>query len=245
MDSKKTSASEAKCCEECSVYPCLKAERIQNPNRLWAFPFFGFFVKVLILIPVFLELAFLNLILWFASLINSFFVLFQGKYWDEAYKLNLGLMRLSIKLTFFLSGLTDRYPGFSFEINDNFSVEIEKPKNPNRGFAVPFFGGLARFVLLIPFMIWIEVLRNIWIIVMVVSSIPVLFSSKYPQSTFELIRDYTRITLAATAYMTGLSDKYPSFSISMENKNIKIAFIIMGILFFLLTFLPNLNSSSN
>ena len=59
-------------------YPDLRIERIQNPNRFYAFPFLGGLFKIIILIPVLIELAFLILFWAFVTIINSFVVLFTG-----------------------------------------------------------------------------------------------------------------------------------------------------------------------
>src|SRR3990167_1623104 len=124
------------------IYPQVKIAHPKNPNRIWAFPILGGLVKVFILLPVFVEIAFLAVFDIFLVLINSFVVLFTGKYWEICYTFNLGFMRLLSKLIFYFSGLTDKYPGFDFQAKD-FTVDIEMPKNPSRLWAFPVFGGLA------------------------------------------------------------------------------------------------------
>ena len=223
MDKKKSPKSNL------SFYPSLSLEHIQDPNRLYAVPIVGILIKVVILIPVFVEFVFLGIVYFLVSIINSFFVIFTGTYWDSAYRFTLGFMRLTIKLYFFLYGLTNKYPGFDFTINDRFTVDIEKPQSPNRIYAVPFIGWIARIVLLIPFFIWEVILQRASGIGVMASFFPVLFMGKYPESTFELARDYTRVQLASTSYMSGLSDTYPSFSISLNHKTIKIVLIILGV----------------
>ncbi len=135
------------------IYPQLKISRIQNPNKMWAIPIFGILAKMIILIPVFIEVWFVAIYLFFLLIINSFIVLFTGRYWPYCYQMALGLLRLIAKTGFFVSGLTDKYPGFDFVIQDNFSLDMAYPEQPNRLFAIPFFGVLARLILLIPFLI--------------------------------------------------------------------------------------------
>src|SRR5688572_98132 len=94
------------------TYPLLSVRRIEQPNRLWAFPLLGIVVKSIILIPVFIWLYLVSIAAIIVLIINSFVVLFTGRYWDTAYTLGLGLMRLSTKVVFFMAGLTDRFPGF-------------------------------------------------------------------------------------------------------------------------------------
>lgn len=223
-----------------NIYPTLRVELIQTPNRLYAIPIFGGLFKFIILIPIIIELY----VLFFAMLVmiitNPFYVLFTGKYWDSAYQFFLGYMRFWTKLTFFLYGLTNKYPGFSLNIDDTFSVDIAMPQTPNKLFAIPLLGGLARGILLIPFTIFFYIIQyaaNIGVILLAWAV--VLFKGKYPESVFELIRDTTRLGLSSGCYFLGLSDKYPSFSISWNHKGIKIFLIILAIIVIILSFIPD------
>lgn len=211
-----------------NLYPDIKIGINEKPNRFYAFPLIGFLTKVIILIPVFIWMWLLAIIQIFISIINSFIVLFTGKYWKTAYDYNLGFMRLSIKVTYFIQGLTDKYPGFGFSIQDKFSVDVAFPENPNKFYAIPIIGGLIRIILLIPYFIFQTAISNGANIGVFVSFFPVLFMGKYPESTYELARDSVRVSMGSSAYMSGLSDKYPSFHISMNHQTIKIILIILG-----------------
>lgn len=90
--------------------------------------------------------------------INSFLVLLTGKYWEHAYWVTLGLLRLSTKISFYMGGLTDKHPGISLSINDNFSFDIPYPEKSSRFYTVPVFGGLVRWILLIPYAVFIDVI---------------------------------------------------------------------------------------
>lgn len=97
------------------MYPELVIKRITKPTRWYAIPLVGFFVKLLMVLPVGIELLFLKTAQFFFSMINSCSIFFKGKYWKLAYDFNLGVMRLETNLSFFLWGLTDKYPGFSLK----------------------------------------------------------------------------------------------------------------------------------
>lgn len=222
-----------------SFYPTIKIDRILNPNRFYAFPFIGGFVKIIMIIPIGVYFGLLSIANFFIIIINSFFVLFTGKYWKVAYELNLGLLRLSTKISFFFSGLTNKYPGFSLTIEDEYSLDINYPENPNRLFALPILGFVARFVLLIPYFVYAYVIQSASNIATLASSLIVLVKGYYPETTFELNRDSVRLSQATTAYIIGLSDKYPNFWISMNHKRMKIFLIILGIISIIL------NSSSH
>lgn len=215
-----------------NLYPFININHPENPNRFYAVPLIGILIKIIILIPVWIWLGILNIGGFFISLINSIEVLFTGKYWDTAYNYNLGLMCLTIKVIYFLEGLTDKYPGFSRTVQE-FNVDIPYPENPNKFFALPLIGGLIRLILLIPYGIYQNVITNAAYLGVIISFLPVLLMGKYPESTYELARDSVRVSQATFVYTTGLSDKYPSFHISMNHKVIKIILIVVAALWIL------------
>ena len=80
------------------IYPKINIPLIQNPNSFYAIPLFGFLAKLIVLIPVGIELVVLWVVNFFVTMIiNPFIVLVTGKYWKTAYEFNLGLMRLTAK----------------------------------------------------------------------------------------------------------------------------------------------------
>lgn len=224
------------------LYPTLRLDHIQDPNRLWAIPIIGGLCKIIILIPAFIFYILVLLIAGIALLINSMVVLFTGTYWQPAYELTLGTMRYGAKLTLFWYGLLNEYPGFDLQTKGILSVTMPMPENPNRLFAIPFFGGIVRSILLIPYFIYTYVLNNGASLGTLISSFVILATGRYPESTYEFGRDSIRVTGAASAYMAGFSDTYPSWWISMNHKTIKILLIIAGVL---LSFNNMSNSSSS
>lgn len=214
------------------MYPALRVDHIQNPSRLYAIPLLGILIKVIICIPIFIELFFLNMASTVLTLMNAFYVLATGKYWDLAYEINLGVLRLTTKQTLFFFGLTNTYPGFDLTIDDPLiALDMVKPKNPGRFFAVPMIGGLVRLILLIPFLIYVNAINSAaGIASSFLASFHVLFKGKYPEFAYELARDLMRLNLASSVYLSGFSDSYPSFWISMNHKTIKIVLIILGVL---------------
>jgi|SRR5579885_2424248 len=213
-----------------SIYPQFAIAHNKTPNRFYAVPILGFVVKIIMLIPVFIESLFLYIAFFVLWIINSFVILFTGNYWDTAYDFFLGLMRFTSKISAFIYGLSDTYPGFTLSENGMFTLTIDKPKHPNRLFAIPLIGLLIRTILLIPYYLFIRVMENGSWIAMIISWAPVLFSGKFPQSTYEFEQDTIRVGLSSACYITGLSDKYPSFSISMNHQTIKILLLIAGTL---------------
>lgn len=219
------------------VYPQITAELPKNPNRLYAIPFFGFIFKILMLIPVWIELFFLFVVLYFSFIISSFYVIFTGRFWSFAYNLSLGSSTLILKNLLFLAGITDKYPGFSIKSEPGL-LSVDKPSNPNKLFAFPFFGGVVRLVFLIPYLVYGSILSySSWFgTLYAVKS--VLFRKHYPEITYEIVLDSSRVSLASLFYFGGISDTYPSFKISMNHKTEKIILLILGTILFLFSNIP-------
>ena len=108
-------------------YPGFTIEHIHSPSRLWAIPVVGGAVKFIIVFPVALWLLILQFAASILTIINSFVVLFTGKYWEPAYYLAVGSIRLSTKLNCFAIGLSDGYPGFSLDAGDYMKLELSMP----------------------------------------------------------------------------------------------------------------------
>lgn len=218
---------------ENSIYPELTITKIKNPSRNWAIPILGGLAKIIILIPVFLEIAVLMLYIFLLQAINSLHVLFGQKYWPYCFEVTTGTFNLVTKTTFFFYGLSDKYPGFNLKLNGDFDLKFQMPPKPGIFYAIPILGIVARGILIIPFAIYSQVIGNGAKVGVVGSSFPVFFSGRYPDSTFELARDSARLSLSQMAYFAGISDKYPSFKINMDHQTIKIFLIIIGTLFLL------------
>ncbi len=69
--------------------------------------------RAIALIPVLIVLYVLNIILGVGGWIVQFAVLFTGHYPEGAHVFFTGIIRLQARMSAFLYGLTDRYPGFS------------------------------------------------------------------------------------------------------------------------------------
>lgn len=211
------------------LYPEIHITRIKHPSRWYAFPLLGGLIKIILLIPIWIELFFLHIVAFFMIIIGSFAILFTGKYWKPEYDMLLGLMRLDAKAQFYFAGLTDTYPGFSLESKE-FTVEIAHNTKPNRVFAFPLLGFFVRMILLVPYFLYCNVIQNAANIALFISWIPVLFGAEYPETTYEIIKDSKRLSFASMSYYAGISDHYPSFWISMNHKSLKIILIILAVL---------------
>lgn len=215
------------------IYPALSIEYIKNPHKLFAIPLLGILIKVILVLPIFVEMIFLTLWLFIVVvLINLWVVLFSGQYWIYAHQFSLGFLKLSTKTSFYLYGLTDQYPGFDFQTPAGLSLDIPLNDHPNKLYAIPFLGGLIRALLLIPFFVFENIIGQAAAMgVFILAWAVVLFKGRFPEGIFELARDSTRVGVSTSAYMLGLSDRYPSFYISMKHDKIKLILIALAIIF--------------
>ncbi len=218
---------------ETALYPEFAIEKIKNPSKNWAFPIAGGLVKIIILIPIGIEIAILAIYIFILQIINSFYILINKKYWPYCFEMTTRTMNLIARATLFFAGLTNNYPGFNLEESKDFSLKFSMPTKPSAFFAFPIIGGIARGILLIPFAIYAQIVGNGARVGVIASSIPVFFKGSYPDSTYELTVDALRLTFSELAFFAGISDKYPSFKINMNNQTIKIALIIVGTLIFI------------
>ncbi len=222
-----------------NLYPHIEIERIRRPNRFYAIPLIGFLTKLIIIIPVTIEISLLRLMVFLASILNSGNIFFRGRYWKWAHDLNLGTIRLEVNVSYFLFGLTDTYPGFSLTTTPDYSLTIPLNKNPNRILATPLLGYLIRMLLMFPYLFYRHVVNMAAILAVMVSWIPVLFKKRYPETTYELVRDSVRVDEAVTAYFLGMSDSYPSWWISLNHKPLKLLLLTLAVLFTLWSFAGN------
>ncbi len=214
------------------LYPTFKADQIKNPNKLYAVPAFGLLIKLIMLIPVMVEVLALGIaVLALTILINPFVVLITGKYWKTAYDVSLGFLRLGARSSSFLYGLTDKYPGFDWQSNIEIKLDLAQNDNPNKLFAFPVLGGVVRYVFLIPYFIFSGIINQAATIgIFLLAWAVVLFKGEYPEGIFELARDSIRVSSSSAAYALGISDRYPSFYLNMDHDKIKIILIVLAII---------------
>jgi hypothetical protein len=91
----------------------------------------------------------------------------------------------------------------------------------NRFWAVPVLGSGVKEILLIPHFFLLYFVQ-IWIsITQLVAWIPVLFTGKLPGFAFKHVAGYTRWNLRVSAYMFGITDKYPPFGYAPDDHPIR------------------------
>lgn len=88
-------------------YPPESSRALALCGMIFVFP------KILLLLPHFIILYFLNLVASLIVYIGFWVVFFTGRYPRGMYDFALGVLRWQTRLTAWLYGLVDRYPPFS------------------------------------------------------------------------------------------------------------------------------------
>lgn len=95
------------------------------------------------------------------------------------------------------------------------NLTIDYPESSSRllaAFSIPFF--LIRFLLLMPAFICIYIVGIAVYFVVWIAFWAVTFTGRYPRGMFDFVTGYLRWLIRITAYMYGLTDKYPPFRMS-------------------------------
>ncbi len=83
----------------------------------------------------------------------------------------------------------------------------------NKFYAVPIIGYAVRTIMLVPYFIALMVLGLVAYVCQLVVWIPVLTSGQYPQWAWNLNTGVIRYVKRSSAFLYGLTDAYPSFSL--------------------------------
>jgi len=177
--------------------------------------------RIIALIPVFIVLVVIGIVAFIAAWILQFAVLFTGKYPEGGHTFVSGYLRLSVRANAWAFGLTDKYPGFSMAASQPEStsphtvqVSVARADEYSRGLA--FLGCIlliGRIVALIPVIFVLYFLRIAAFIAAWALQFAVLFTGKYPEGGHTFVSGYIRLSLRNEAWLLGLTDKYPGFSL--------------------------------
>jgi hypothetical protein len=189
---------------------------VEYRNKIYAFPIVGMLLKGIMLIPFYIVLTILSYVLWLVMLVTWIPVLFTGVYPSFAYSFYGGMTRWSLRMYSFLAGLQDKYPSFSFSDepgNGNVTMSFADNRNPSKLYAVPILGCAIKMVILIPHFIVLGVLGFVSSLLVLVTWIPVLATGQYPAWGLSVIGGTLRWTGRVMAFMYGITDVYPPFSL--------------------------------
>lgn len=190
--------------------------RAESQNRITNFPLFiGTLFRAILLIPHFIVMYFLQIAASVVYFIATFAILFTGSYPSGMFRFITNVLRWNANINTYMYSLHDRYPPFSFTATEGYPVTfgVVYPASSSRVLNFPLFiGMLIRVILLIPHLIVLYVLGIIAMVIVFVAQFAILFSGNFPAGMHSFVVGVTRWSMRVTAYLFGLTDKYPPFS---------------------------------
>jgi hypothetical protein len=173
------------------------------------------YLRQIALIPVSIVLFVVGIAAFITALVMQFVVLFTGSYPEGAHSFVSGLLRLGARTVAWEFGLVDRYPGFSLQPGDHpVQMSIAHASEYSRGFAVLgcilFIG---RAIALIPVLVVVYILGIASVVVAWIMQIGAVFTGRYPEGAHRFVSGFVRLDMRAQAWMLGLVDQYPGFSL--------------------------------
>jgi hypothetical protein len=201
-----------------SVYPVrLEVVRPEKQSRLTNFPLFiGLLIRSILLIPQMIILYFLQLVAGILYLIATFGILFSGNYPRGLFNFVEGVQRWGNNVGGYLLSLYDKYPPFTWDPVEPpypLSFNAAYPPTSSRLLNFPFFGLLIRELLLIPHFIVLFFIFLAAIVVVFIAKFAILFKAAFPEGMHGFVWGALRWGARLNAYLYGLTDKYPPFSL--------------------------------
>lgn len=98
-------------------------------------------------------------------------------------------------------------------VNYPVTVDFIIPARNSRFFAIPLVGYLVRHLLLIPHYVVLIVLGVLVSLSQLFLWVPVLVGGRYPRWGYGFVGGYIRWNTRVLAYLFGLTDTYPPFSL--------------------------------
>ncbi|MFT4523791.1 MAG: hypothetical protein ACI8ZN_002747 [Bacteroidia bacterium] len=199
----------------------IKRQETYSKSELLLRTFLGFFY---ILIPHYFVLVFYSIGWMFVSLGIFFSILFTRSFPKSLFDYQVKLFRYMIRLSARLYNLSDGYPGFSLDSEDeNTYYDMEyTPTVLRRTMLVRTFFGA---ILLLPHLI-ILILRSIVVLFIIfISFFAILFTGEYPENMFKFMVEQMRWSYRVNNWMYFFTPDYPPFhgrelpEESMENQN--------------------------
>ncbi len=188
--------------------------------------------KWLLLIPHFVVLVFLWIAMVVLTVVAFFAILFTGRYPRGIFDFNVGVLRWTWRVEFYgySANGTDRYPPFTLAETDYpANLTIDYPQQLSRGLAL-----VKWWLLAIPHYIIVAIFSGggVWLawnqggdaarwgggligVLVLISAIALLFTSRYPRSLFDFIMGMNRWTLRVAGYAGLMTDQYPPFRLDM------------------------------
>jgi hypothetical protein len=175
-------------------------------------------VKIVLVIPHAIVLAFLWIGAIFATLAAGFAILVTGRYPRSLFDFNVGVLRWTWRVSFYATSAfgTDRYPPFRLAADPDYPAELDVtyPEHLSRGLVL-----VKWWLLAIPQYLVVAFFSGGWgpmqggliSLLAVIAAVALLVTGRYPRSLFDLVVGLNRWCLRVVAYAALMTDDYPPF----------------------------------
>lgn len=187
----------------------IKHQETYSRGELILRTLFGLFYMAL---PHLFLLIFLQLWSAILNFITFWVILFTGEFPEGMFKFQLNLRRWNLRLQARMMNLSDGYPAFGLESEDeNIIIELERPVKSNR-ISILLRQIFGIFYVLIPHVFCLYFVMIGMSFVQFIAFWVVLFTGKFPVGMHTFIVGVLRWQFRLDAFMSFMTDTYPPFS---------------------------------
>ena len=180
-------------------------------NQLWGIPLIGIWVRVILLIPHAIVLAFYGLLVFFLTWVTWIPVLLNGRYPTWGYDLVGGFIRWYSRVYAYATLMAAKYPPFSTGGDHDVDVAWDYEQEVPPWAGIPLIGLFVRWLLLIPHFIVLWALGIVVGLLAFVTWIPVLLYGRYPAWGYMFVGGYLRWLNRIYSYLLLMTGPYPPF----------------------------------
>jgi hypothetical protein len=162
-------------------------------------------IKSLLLLPHWFVLFFIYIGAFFALVGSWFAVLFTGKYPAGIHRFVTGTYRWTTRVYAYGFLMTDRYPPFSFDHDDEYPARLDIAYTEE----IARWRPLVNWLLAIPYMIVAGVLVMLAYVITIIAFFAILFTKNFPAGMFDFNVVALRWQTRANAYTYWMTEKYP------------------------------------
>jgi hypothetical protein len=187
-------------------------------------------VKMFLAIPHFIVLAVLLVAFLVTTVIAGFAILFTGRYPRSLFDFNVGVLRWSWRVGFYVYAAlgTDKYPPFTLARTDNpAELDVAYPERLSRGLV------LVKWLLAVPHIVIVALIvadlliypwasgsavggYSILNLLVVIAGVFLLVAGRYPRSLFAFLMGINRWLYRVVIYVALMRDEYPPFRLDED-----------------------------